>query len=58
MQVMTQIKIRIQRFFSLLGQWLFGGVWEKQGGTNFVGFVAMCECQVEVFLSFVPFKKF
>lgn len=44
-------------FFLLLGWWLFGGVWEKQGGINFIGLVAMCECQVEVFLSFVLFKN-
>ncbi len=41
-------------FFSWVNGF-FGGVWEKQGGTNFVGLVAMCECQVEVFLFFVSF---
>jgi hypothetical protein len=45
----------IQRFFFSLGLTAFLGEFRKN--KFFVGLVAMCECQVEVFLSFVLFKK-
>lgn len=39
------------RFFFPLGWMVFQGMWENQGGTNFLGFVALYECVVEIFLS-------
>jgi len=49
--------VHTKGFFFSWVDGFFGGVWEKQGGINFVGLVAMCECQVEVFLSFLLLKK-
>ncbi len=39
------------RVFFPLGWMVFQGVWENQGGTNFLGLVAFYECRVEIFLS-------
>ncbi len=39
------------RVFFPLGWIVFQGVWENQGGTNFLGLVSLYECRVDIFLS-------
>jgi len=39
------------RVFFPLGWIVFQGVWENQGGTNFLRLVSLYECRVDYFLS-------